>query len=124
MGSRPKPHIDYAEVERLAAQGLTQEQICSCIGISTSTLHKYKKTNAEFAEALKRGQHRGIEAVTNALFQSAVEGNLGAQVFYLKNRGREDWKDKQDVEHSGGTHDTITVVDTGAGHVGPESSED
>ena len=122
MGSRPKPVIDYAEVERLAAQGLTQEQICSCIGISTATLYKYKKLDKDFAEALKRGQHRGIEAVTNALFQSAVEGNLGAQVFYLKNRGKEDWKDKQDLEHSGETSHTITVIDTGCGHVGPEDS--
>ena len=121
MGSRPKPVIDLAEVERLAARGLSQEQICHCIGISPATLYKYKKTNTEFAEALKRGQSRGVKDITNALYTQAMEGNTAAAIFFLKNRDRDAWKDKQDLEHSGGTENTITVVDAGCGHVGPDA---
>jgi len=39
-----------------------------------------------------------VKAVTNALYESAVEGNLGAQVFYLKNRDRDNWKDRFDYK--------------------------
>ncbi len=123
MGSRPKFEPDLKRVEALAAQGLTQAQICSVLGISEQTLYKYKKINKEFAEALKKGQHKGIAVVTNALMEQAKSGNLGAQIFYLKNRARADWKDKWDLEHSGGTENTITVVDAGCGHVGPDADD-
>ena len=36
----------------------------------------------------------GVAAVSNALYESAVSGNLGAQVFFLKNRDAERWCDK------------------------------
>lgn len=35
--------------------------------------------------------------VTDALMQSATEGNVTAQIFYLKNRDTENWKDRTDV---------------------------
>ena len=35
--------------------------------------------------------------VTDALMQSATEGNVTAQIFYLKNRDSEHWKDRTDV---------------------------
>ena len=35
--------------------------------------------------------------VTDALMQSATEGNVTAQIFYLKNRDTEHWKDRTDV---------------------------
>ena len=62
------------------------EQICSCLDWSHETLCKKKRQHTELAEAIKRGQNKGIETVTNALMENAKSGNLGAQVFYLKNR--------------------------------------
>lgn len=35
--------------------------------------------------------------VTDALMQSATEGNVTAQIFYLKNRDTDNWKDRTDV---------------------------
>ena len=37
--------------------------------------------------------------ITNALFTSAKDGNLGAMIFFLKNRAG--WKDKIETEHTG-----------------------
>jgi transcriptional regulator with XRE-family HTH domain len=104
MAGAPRIEIDddiLKKTEALAAQGLSQDQIASVLGFSTDTLQRRKKDNAKFAAALKRGQHKGIAKVANALFTSATGGNLGAQVFYLKNRDRDNWKDKIDNTHTG-----------------------
>lgn len=94
MGHRIELPLD--EVEALAAQGLTHEQIALSLGVSETTLYKNKAELPEVAEAIKRGQAKGISAVTNALFESAKGGNLGAQVFYLKNRAG--WADKTETD--------------------------
>lgn len=120
MGSKPKFDPDLKQVESLAAQGLTQAQICSCMGFSTTTLTKYKKIDTAFAAALKRGQHKGISEVTNALFKNAQDGNLGAQCFYLKNRDAENWKDRTVLQHgTDGDGVRMTVIETGVGECGP-----
>jgi transcriptional regulator with XRE-family HTH domain len=98
---RPKwmpPDLD--EVEELASHGLTQEQIALALGISETTLYERKAELADFADAIKRGQAKGIKDIVNALYINAkVAGNLGAQIFYLKNRAG--WKDKFEGELSG-----------------------
>ena len=89
-----------ARVEAKARKGLTQEQIADVLGINFRTLYKHKKTNREFREAIKRGQSKGIEKVTNALFNNAINGNIAAQIFYLKNRAAADWKDKHHIDET------------------------
>ncbi len=85
------------KAESLAAQGLTMEQLARVLGMGVSTLYEKKAGNTEFLEAIKDGQAKGVAVVTNALFESAKGGNLGAQCFYLKNRAG--WRDK--MEFSG-----------------------
>ena len=94
--TKPQVEIDLNKIEELASQGMTHDQIAYSLGIGSSTLYTQKAKNEEIKEAIKRGQAKGIQQITNALFQNAKEGNLGAQVFYLKNRAG--WTDKQDVE--------------------------
>ena len=84
------------KVEALAAQGLSEEQIGSVIGCSRETIRRKKRDNKAFEAAIKKGKCKGIAKVTNSLFKNAIEGNLGAQVFFLKNRDRENWQDKID----------------------------
>lgn len=89
-------HIDdkvLKQVESLAAQGLSEEQIGSVIGCSRETIRKRKRDNKAFLAAIKNGKAKGVAKVSNALFQSAINGNLGAQVFFLKNRDRDNWSD-------------------------------
>lgn len=90
--------IDPVEVERLAAQGLNEEQIAASLGVNWKTLKARKTKLVEFSEALKRGKAVGITQVTNALFKNALEGNVGAQIFFLKNRDPENWADKRKIE--------------------------
>lgn len=94
---RPKIEIDIAEVERLASQGLTQQQIADALGVSDQTILNRKADSLDFLEAIKRGQAKGIDTVTNALYEQAVnDGSVPAAIFYLKNRAG--WKDKSDHE--------------------------
>ena len=92
--------IDIDRVEQLAAQGLGPYQISRALGISWDTYNKNKKRSLELSEAIKRGEAKGLARVSNSLFKSANEGNVTAQIFYLKNRDSKSWSDKQEVNHN------------------------
>jgi len=86
------------KTESLMAKGLTVEQCAGMLGISQSTFYLYQAEFSEFSEAIKRGQVRGIDAVTNALFENAtVDRNVPSIIFWLKNRGGGDWVDKKEI---------------------------
>ena len=96
---RPKFEITPEVLEKtegLMAKGLTKEQCAGVLGIHTSTFMLYQAENSEFSEAIKRGQARGIDQVTNALFENAtVDRNVPSIIFFLKNRAG--WVDKQEI---------------------------
>jgi len=99
MITKPKIHIDLKQVESLAANGLTQEQIAAALGISESTLHKRKQENTEFTAAIKRGKAKGIALVTNKLMESIKGGNMTGMIFFLKTQAG--WKETNVQEHTG-----------------------
>ena len=78
--------------------GLTDEQIAHNMGITPACLYNYMNKYIEIFEALKRGKEVVDFEVENALYKNAVNGNVVAQIFWLKNRNAVKWKDK--VEHS------------------------
>lgn len=96
----PTPEI-IEQVEKLASQGLTLEQIAHVLGISYDTLNRRSKELSEFSEAIKRGKAKGIAQITNKLHEKALEGDNTAMIFYLKNRDPENWQDVQKREHTG-----------------------
>ncbi len=99
MITKPKIQIDLKQVESLAANGLTQEQIAAALGISESTLHKRKQENTEFTAAIKRGKAKGIALVTNKLMESIKGGNMTGMIFFLKTQAG--WKETNVQEHTG-----------------------
>jgi len=108
---RPVIDIDPDKVESLAAQGLTMEQIAHCVGCAPSTLYKHIGSEAELSEAIKRGRAKGVAQVSNALFQAARDGNITAQIFYLKNRDPRAWSDRQITVHTGSIEHRNIEVD-------------
>ena len=96
---RPKFEITdevLLNVENLMTKGLTKEQAAGMLGVSVSTFMLHQSENSEFSDAIKRGQSRGIDAVTNALFEKAtIDRDNTAMIFFLKNRAG--WVDKQEV---------------------------
>lgn len=59
-------------VEGWARDGLTDEQISSNLGISTSTFYEYQKKHSEFSETLKKGKEVIDYEVENALLKRAL----------------------------------------------------
>lgn len=83
---RNKIDIDINEVERLAGLGLTQEEIALSLGISVSTLENRKRESGIFGDAIKRGQSKAKREVANAIYTRAIDGDLGAAIWYEKTR--------------------------------------
>lgn len=89
-------------LEGWARDGLTDEQIANNIGISRSTLAEWKKKYGDISDTLKKGKEVVDYQVESALLRNAIKGDTTAQIFWLKNRRPDKWRDKRDVEHSGG----------------------
>lgn len=81
-------------LEGWARDGLTDEQIAKNMGISVKTLYDWKNKYSKICNALKRGKEVADYEVENALFKTALEGNTTAQIFWLKNRRPDKWRDK------------------------------
>ena len=103
-----------------ARDGLSDEQIAANMGISIATLYNWKRDHLEILEALKEGKDTVDRQVENALLKSAlgykydevtkelrddelvvtkvvhkeVQPNTTAQIFWLKNRKRAEWRDR------------------------------
>lgn len=81
-----------------ARDGLSERQISHNMGIAYSTFNEWKKKYSELSEALKKGKEVSDYEVENALYKSAMSGNVTAQIFWLKNRKPSNWRDR--VEYS------------------------
>lgn len=121
-----KPRL--VEIEAWKRDGLTDEQICKNLGIVKDTFYKYKEKYTDFSDALKKGKEVADIEVENALFKRAigytykevtkevkdidgkkstfikevtkvVPGDIAAQIFWLKNRKSNNWKDKRENEN-------------------------
>ena len=121
------------KIEGWARDGLTDEQIAKNIGVSVSTLNNWKIKYVEILESLKRGKEVVDRQVENALLKRALgytyeeityEGGVEtkrvvkevvpdttAQIFWLKNRKREAWADRQNIELSQPIDDSIKEME-------------
>jgi len=86
---------DCNKAREMASRGLTVAQIASCLGISESTLYGKQNEYTEFMDAIKKGRAEGLNQVSNALFEKAIDGNVTAMIYYLKVRDRENWGENQ-----------------------------
>lgn len=122
-----------------ARDGLTDEQIARNMGISVRTLYKWKKKYGQIGQALKKGKEVVDREVENALLRSALgyeyeeqaltnkgevvtlrkyqPPNTTAAIFWLKNRKPQEWRDKQQVEHTGKDDGPIEFIAEWGGNV-------
>jgi prepilin-type processing-associated H-X9-DG protein len=122
-----------------ALSGMTDKEMYTMLEISHDTFYKWKRERPEFADALKKGKDiangelvnsafkqatgyyvevtepmkvkRGqdYEAIEMVTYQKFIPANNTMNIFMLKNRMPEVYKDKQHTEHSGGVN--ISFVD-------------
>ena len=88
-----KSDIDSKMVKNLSGLGITQEQICSLLGMSRNTLTKY------YTEELVQGKAEANASVSRNLFRIATgdgQGAVTAGIFWLKCQAG--WKDTNTLE--------------------------
>lgn len=129
------------KIEGWARDGLIDEQIAQNIGIRAATLYEWKKRFPQFSEALKKGKEIVDRQVENALLKRALgyeyeeikekfEGGVltertvtkkevvadtTAQIFWLKNRKPDTWRDKPEGTQKGDTSLFEGIVKTVGG---------
>ena len=81
-------------LEGWARDGLTEEQIANNMGIGRTTLYEWKQKEPNIANTLKKGKEVVDFEVENALLKNALSGNVTAQIFWLKNRKKDQWREK------------------------------
>lgn len=86
--------------KELALQGKTDEEIAAALEVSRSTLALWKARHAEFSDALRSWKDEADDAIEHSLYRKALNGDTTAAIFWLKNRRKEAWRDKHEVEHS------------------------
>ena len=115
MKSKYETHVaDRLEViTGWCRDGIIEEEIAKRLGIGYSTLLKYKNLHVELVEALKEGKEVADYRVENALYSKAINGDTTAMIFWLKNRKPEQWREKQEIAHSGGLDIVVDVIEDG-----------
>ena len=94
------------QVEAMAAYGIPEHDISRVVAIDPKTLRKH------YRDELDLGQTKANAQVAGFLFNSARNGNVSAQIFWLKTRAR--WKEQPtELSHSGsvGSHDLTKLTD-------------
>ena len=82
-----------------AMDGLDDEQIArDKVGVSRQKLYNWRKKYEEIDEALRMGKDVADRQVENALFKAALEGNVTAIIFWLKNRKPDKWRDMKNID--------------------------
>jgi hypothetical protein len=90
---RPDPS-QRRQVEAMAAYGIPETDISRVIGIDPKTLRKC------YREELDLGETKANAQVAGFLFNAAKNGNVTAQIFWLKTRAR--WREVPvELKHSG-----------------------
>lgn len=117
---------EYAEQARkLCLLGFTDKQLAVFFGVNESTINRWKQKYPEFCKSIKSGKVIADAQVTESLFKRAtgievtevevrddgkkkvkrvtkkhIPPDPTAQIFWLKNRQPELWRDKPTVENS------------------------
>ena len=127
VGRPTKYKEEYAkQAEKICLLGATDDFLADYFEVDVATIYRWKNDHDDFCEAIKKGKQEADLKVAESLYGRAVGyshpeqkvfNNQGeivthdtikhyapdptAAIFWLKNRQPKEWRDKQEVEHSG-----------------------
>jgi hypothetical protein len=117
--------------------GSTDEELAKLFDVDASTITEWKRVHPEFSTSVKEGkQHYDTDRIERSLRERALgysheavkifctkEGEIveapyieryppdpTSMIFWLKNRRPKEWRDKQELEHSGKDGQPLTPV--------------
>lgn len=125
------------QARKLCELGATDDEMADFFGVHRVTLYRWKLEYPEFCNAIKSAKEIADERVERSLYQKAtgydvteeeavkvkreqykeevevvevrkhVPADTTAAIFWLKNRRKDEWRDKQEVEQKLTADDTI-----------------
>ena len=95
-----KKRIIEAVLESVSS-GVSMAKGCKAAGIDFSTFWRWRKESKELDKKVIDIIEGRTQVVEDALFASALKGNVTAQIFWLKNRAPDRWKDRYEGEVGG-----------------------
>lgn len=116
-----------AQAAKLTALGATDREVADFFEVTEQTVNNWKVAHPEFFESLKLGKEQADNRVEQSLYRRALgyshdavkitvnsageekitpyveryPPDTTACIFWLKNRRKDTWRDKHDVEHTG-----------------------
>ena len=116
---------EYAEqAYKLCQLGATDIELAKFFNVSLDTIHEWSNVNEEFSESRKVGKKACDDRVERSLYQKAlgftreaekvviiddvpvkvkyeeyVPPSDTAMIFWLKNRRKDQWRDRHEIEH-------------------------
>ncbi len=120
---------EYAEqAAKLCNIGATDQEMADFFEVDVRTIYRWKHSHEDFCQAIKSAKDIADERVERSLYQRAigyeqeevkifmpanadkpvyapfrakVAPDTAAAIFWLKNRRKDEWRDKQEHEHTG-----------------------
>ena len=93
-GGRPPVVLTDQQIIELQALSavLNKSQVADYFGITEKTLREVEKRQPEVSTAYKKGKVKQIASMGSNLVKLAKQGNVSANIFYLKTQAG--WKEK------------------------------
>jgi len=82
-------------------KGVSISQACESADLNRTTLWLWRKKDKKLDEEILAILDSRTQVIEDALYKSAINGNITAQIFWLKNRAPKRWRDVQDQRQSG-----------------------
>jgi hypothetical protein len=123
------------QAEKLCKLGATDKELANFFEVNEATINRWKKDHPSFCESIKKGKTIADAEVADKLFKratgyshravkifndqgSALEvpytehypPDTVAAIFWLKNRQKDKWRDKQEVEQT--VNQRTVIIDT------------
>lgn len=111
LGISPSTFYEYKKIHSEFSEALKVNKEISdrhvenalyknALGYSYDEITKERVLNQESGE---------YELQVTKVVKKEVQGNTSAQIFWLKNRKPKDWRDKQEIQHSGETNVNVNA---------------
>jgi len=113
-------------IEQMCKLGAIDTEIAKALDVSVKTIYSWKKSQPEFCKVLKAAKSIADDQVVKSLYSRAngyshpeekafqylgkpiivpmvkhYPPDTAACIFWLKNRKPNEWRDKQEIQHSG-----------------------
>ena len=99
------------QIIALMEQGLSLAAAAGELGVHRRRVYDWKDRHPEFAELVDIAMVKRQAFLEKRLLDLGSAGpHVTAAIFALKNAAAADWREKQEIEHSGGTNNTVSLA--------------